>query len=303
MAIAQASKVVRRIGVLDPGTQGPENIRREAEALGKFGWVEGQNLYVERRSANGRSEALQPLAEELVRAKVEIILTGGTAATRAAMHATSTIPIVFCGTGDPVLLGLVASLVRPGGNVTGYSLASPEVSAKSLSLLKELLPGLQRIGVVSPAGSPYNRASRGQFEHVCQSLGLVPVFVEITDAGEIGSAIAQLQRQRAQALMLESVYSWDHEIVDAATKHGLPTMTDGGELARDGALISYSSTQVEGARLCSEYIDRILRGAGPADLPVQQPRKFELAINLKTAKALGLTIPKELLLRADQLIQ
>src|SRR5215469_9263971 len=174
IAIAQASKV-RRIGVLEPsaGPSTPDDLT-QAEALRQLGWVEGQNLHVERRFANGRLEALQPLAEELVRAQVEIIVTGGTPATLAAKRATTTIPIVFRAAGDPVLLGLVASLARPGGNVTGYSLANPEVTAKYLSLLKELLPRLQRIGVLWDAGNPYVRATRGQFEHICQSLGLVP---------------------------------------------------------------------------------------------------------------------------------
>ena len=305
-AIAQVSKV-RRVGVLEPGDEPdtPEWIWKQAEPLRALGWVEGKNLHVERR--NGRLEALQSLAEELVRARVEIIVTAGTAATLAAKRATTTIPIVFRSAGDPVLLGLVASLARPGGNVTGYSEANPEVTAKYLSVLKELLPRLQRIGVLWEAGDPYNPAARGQFEHVCQSLGLVPIIVEIGGAGEIGSAIAQLERQRAQALALQTGgFVWDHrfEIIDAATRHGLPTIADFGELVRQsGALIAYANSQVEEDRVRAEYIDRILRGAKPADLPVQQPTKLELVINLKTARALGLTIPKELLLRADEVIQ
>src|SRR5262252_4575843 len=174
IAIAQASKVVRRIGVLESGSpETPEDIYEQAKPLRQLGWMEGQNLRVERRYDNGRFEALQPLAEELVRAQVEIIVTGGTAATLAAKRATTTIPIVFRAAGDPVLLALVASLARPGGNVTGYSVANPEVTAKYLSLLKELLPRLQRIGVLWDAGNPYARAVRGQFEQVCRSLDLV----------------------------------------------------------------------------------------------------------------------------------
>jgi putative tryptophan/tyrosine transport system substrate-binding protein len=308
MAIAQASKVVRRIGVLEqsaPST--PEEIRKEAEPLRDLGWVEGQNLHVERRYANGRFDALQPLAEELVRAQVEIIVTGGTPATLAAKRATTTIPIVIRTAGDPVLLGLVASLARPGGNVTGYSHASPEVTAKYLSLLKELLPQLQRIGVLLPAGNPTNRSVQGRFENICQLLALEGAFVEVAAAGEIEGAMAQLVQRRAQALvLLADSFVWDHrfEIVDAATKHGLPTMADASEMARGaGALIAYSTTLVEQDRRRAEYIDRILRGAKPADLPVQQPTKFELVINLKTARALGLTIPKELLLRADEVVR
>src|SRR5215471_5155869 len=188
IAIAQASKV-RRIGVLDPDWDDPEWRRRQAEPLEKLGWVEGQNLHVERRFANGRLEALQTLAEELVRAKVEIIVTAGTPATLAAKRATTTIPILIRVAGDPVLLGLVASLAHPGGNVTGYSDAAPEVIAKYLTLLKELLPRLQRIGVLSEAGNPFTRAIRGQYEHVCKSLGLVPIIVEIGPADDPNGVI------------------------------------------------------------------------------------------------------------------
>lgn len=201
VAIAQLSKAVRRIGVLGPGApelDTSEWRRSQAEPLEKLGWVEGKNLQVERRYDNGRPEELQRLAEELVRAKVEIIVTSGTPATLAAMHATSTIPIVFRTAGDPVLLGLVASLARPGGNVTGYTEVVSEVTAKQLSMLKELLPSVQRIGVMWDAGNPYIRATRGQFERVCQSLGLVPIIVEISAAGEADGVIAQLVRKLYQ---------------------------------------------------------------------------------------------------------
>jgi putative ABC transport system substrate-binding protein len=305
VAVAQASKV-RRIGVLEIGEPDtPEYIRKEAEPLRALGWVEGQNLLVERRYANDRYEALQALAEELVRAKVEIIVTGTTSATDAAKRATTTIPIVF-GAADPVRFGLVASLARPGGNLTGVSLASLDVAAKQLSLLKELLPRLQRIGVLSLAGNPYNRAGQpGQLDDIYQSLGLVPIDVEIDAAGEIGGAFQQLVERRAQALVLSGGI-WEHrlEIVDAAMKNGLPTLAINPDIVREaGALIAYGPTDAEILRLRAEYIDRILRGAKPADLPVQQPTKFELVINLKTARALGLTIPKDLLLRADEVIR
>jgi len=307
IAIAQTAKVVRRIGVLEAGSPRfwtPEQLSAQAEPLRRLGWVEGQNLQIERRYANGRSEALQPLAEELVRAQVEIIVTAGTPATLAAKRATTTIPIVIRTSGDPVLLGLVASLARPGGNVTGYSDAGPETTTKQLSLLKELLPRLERIGVLWNKGNPYFRAFRGQFEHVCESLGLRPVIVEVA-AGEISGAVAALVHGRAQALWApDDLYEYRVEIVDSATKYGLPIMTDESSWVREaGALIAYSTTFVEQCRKRAEYIDRILRGAKPAELPVQQPTKFELVINLKTAKTLGLTIPPSLLLRADEVIR
>jgi putative ABC transport system substrate-binding protein len=309
MAIAQTSKV-RRIGVLELGpnmADTPEWLSKQAEPLQELGWVEGKNLHVERRYANLRIDALQPLAEELVHAKVEIIVTSGTPATLAAMHATSTIPIVFRTAGDPVLLGLVASLARPGGNVTGYFEVSSEVTAKYLSVLKELLPRVQRIGVLWEAGNPYIHATRGQFERVCQSLALVPIIVEIGGADEANGVTAQLVRQRAQVLVMSSGLGWSYdqieEVVGFATKQSLPTVSDDSDIARHGALMTYGATWDEQHHRRAEYIDRILRGAKPADLPVQQPTKFELVINLKTAKALGITVPQSLLVRADEVIR
>jgi putative tryptophan/tyrosine transport system substrate-binding protein len=188
-----------------------------------------------------------------------------------------------------------------------YTEADLEAVSKYLSLLKELLPRLHRIGVLQEAGNPYNRVARGQFENICQSLDLEAVVVEIAVAAEIAGVIAQLARQHVQALVLEnSPFAFKHrlEIVDAATNHGWPTMAEDASMVREGrVLIAYAATQVEQDQVRAYYIDRILRGARPADLPVRRPTKFEMAINLKTARALGLTIPKGFLLRADEVIQ
>ena len=304
--IAQASKV-RRIGILYAGVPlTPGEIRDVSDYFRELGWVEGRNLHIEWRYANNKAEALQALAEELVRANVEVIVTRGTPATLAAKRATTRIPIVF-GAGDPVQLGLVASLARPGGNVTGYSQAKREQAAKYLSLLKELLPSIRRVGVFEYSGNLSFRATRGQFEDSCRLLGMEPVFIEIASANEIESAISQLPRQRVEALVLRAdVFVYEHrfEIGSAALKHGLPTMSEIPDLVRDaGILASYSTAENEEDRRVASYVDRILRGAKPADLPVEQPTKFELVINLKTAQALGLTIPKDLLLRADQVVR
>ena len=236
IAIAQSTTVVRRIGVLEVGVpDAPEDIRRAGQPLRELGWVEGKNLLIERRYANGRTEALRPLAEELVRAKVEVIVTGGTPATLATKRATTTIPIVFRAAGDPVLLGLVASLSRPGGNVTGYSLIGPEVTAKSLTVLKEVLPGIQRIGVLEVSSNPYFRAARGQFQHACQSLGIDPIFVEIVAADEIDGAIAQIARQRAQALFLVGdSFVYDHRLQITAAGVEAP-LADNGRAIRAAA--------------------------------------------------------------------
>jgi putative ABC transport system substrate-binding protein len=308
LAIAQGSTVVRRIGQLNPGVPGsPEELRMAEETLRELGWVEGKNLRVERRYANGRIEALNALAEELVRAKVELLVTSGTPATIAAKRATTTIPIVFTSAGDPVLFGLVASLARPGGNVTGLSIADPEVTAKSLSLLKDLLPNLRRVGVLESSANPYYRAARGQFEQTCRLLDLAPVFVEIATAGEIVDAIAQMARQHVQAVLITSdsmLINNGFQIVDAALKHSLPTMGSGADFVRQGgALVTYSVTLYELLRRRANFIDRILRGAKTADLPVEQPTHFALVINLKMARALKLRIPQSILQRADEVIE
>ena len=272
----------------------------------ELGWVEGQNLIVERRYANGRVELLQPFAEELVRLKVEIIVTGGTAATLAAKNATTTIPIVFTAAGDPVHTGLVASLSRPGGNITGYSIISPEIDAKRLDLLRELLPGLQRVGVLQNSTNPYYRAVRKEFEQACRSLGLQPIIIEVATAGELESAIAELAGRRAQALFVQGDGLFDDNrvpLMSAALRYALPTLAVGKKMLEAGALVSYAATDAEQIQRYAAFVDRILRGAKPADLPIEQPTKFELVINLKTAKALGLTIPQSLLLRADEVIQ
>jgi putative tryptophan/tyrosine transport system substrate-binding protein len=307
IATGQAPRV-RRIGVLEPGIpETPDAIWSQAKPLRELGLVEGQNLLVERRYGNEEREALQPLAEELVRARVDIIVTAGTPATLAAKHATTTIPIVFRYAGDAVRSGLVASLARPGGNVTGYSGESTELAGKQLSLLKDLLPQLRRVGVLEPVGNPYFRQLLRQFQQVCQSLGLEAVAVEITPASKIDAVIAELVRQHAEALVVPSqgaASQYRLEIFEIATKYGLPTMSNNDYMVQEGgALITYSPTSDEQDRIRAYHIDRILRGAKPADLPIRQPTKFVLIVNLKTARALGLTIPTELLLRADEVIR
>jgi putative ABC transport system substrate-binding protein len=305
-ASAQTSTTVRRIGALFPSAQQTQaDLEVEDAALRALGWVEGKNLLVERRYAE-RAELLRPFAEELVRLKVEIIVTWGTAATLAAKRATTTIPIIIGSAGDPVTTGLVASLARPGGNITGFSIVGPEIDAKRLALLRELLPGLQRVGVLEDSTNPYHRAVRKEFEQACRSLGLQPIIIGVAAAGELENAIAEMARRRAQALFVQR----DDLFVDnrvplmsAALRYALPTLAANKELVENGALVSYAHTQEEQNRRWAGFVDRILRGAKPADLPIEQPTKFELGINLKTAKALGISVPRTLLLRADEVIQ
>jgi putative tryptophan/tyrosine transport system substrate-binding protein len=305
-ASAQTATTVRRIGVLSADARPTPALLQQIYApLSELGWTEGKNLVIERRDTNGRADLLQPFAEELVRLKVEIIATSGTDATLAAENATTTIPIVITSAGDPVRAGLVASLARPGGNITGFSIVGPELDAKRLTLLRELLPGLQRVGVLENSTNPYYRAVRKEFEQACRSLGLQSIIIEVAAAGELETAIAELARRRAQALFVQgdNLFSVNRvAIMSAALRYGLPTI-GAREMLEAGALVSYAHNQAEQYQRYAGFVDRILRGAKPADLPIEQPTKFDLVINLKTAKALGITIPQSLLLRADEVIQ
>jgi putative ABC transport system substrate-binding protein len=304
---AQIAANVRRIGWLSPGEPwAPAVIEGRYPPLKELGWVKGQNLLIEERYANNKAELLRPLAEELVRLNVELIVTEGTDATRAAKNATNTIPIVMYSAGDPVRTGLVASLGRPGGNVTGYSIVGTERDAKSLSLLRELLPGLQRVGVLTNSVSSYSHTLRQDFEQACRSIDIQPIFVEVAAASELAPAVADVARQRGQALIVQNdrlFYDNRVEIMRTAMSHALPTQAEGKEFLEAGALVSYSFSLVELRRRGAAFIDKILRGAKPADLPIEQATQFELGINLKAAKALGITVPQSLLLRADVVIQ
>jgi putative ABC transport system substrate-binding protein len=306
---AKTPTTVRRIGILSPGAPPtPAELQEEyarIASLRALGWVEGRNLLVERRYAE-RDDLFRPLAEELVRLKVEIIVTDGTTAALAAKNATTTVPIVMYTSGDPVATGLVASLARPGGNITGFSLAGPEINAKKLALLRELVPGLQRVGVLENSTNPYYRAVRKGFEHTCRSVGIQPVFVEVAAAGEMESAIAEMARRGAQAVFVnrDSLFYENRVLLmSAAVKHALPTIAAFKNMLEGGALLSYSNTIAEQNQRHAAFIDRILRGAKPADLPIEQPTQFELGINLRTAKALGIKIPSSLLLQANEVIQ
>ncbi len=305
---ARAAKAkVRHIGWLSPGEAYTPAQRQEFWAPARdLGWIEGQNLIVEYRYAGGRVELLRPFAEELVRLKVEIIATQGTDATLAAKNATSSIPIVFTSAGEPAGAGLVASLARPGGNVTGLSLMSQGTDAKRLSLLRELLPSAQRIGELVDPANPFVRTTRDEYEQVYQSLAMRPIFIEVTTAGELENAVAEVARRGGQALVVRAgllFYPNRVTIMSAALRHALPTFVGGRPYLDAGGLLSYSPDPTEQTRRFFAIIDKILRGSKPADLPVEQPTKFLLEINLKTAKALGLTIPQSVLLRADDVIQ
>jgi ABC-type uncharacterized transport system substrate-binding protein len=307
-ASAQTKTIVRRIGYLASAARWPPpGEPGELYApLRELGWIEGQNLLVERRYANGRAELLQSLAEELVRLKVELIATRGTPAAVAAKNATTSIPIVMVSAGDPVRTGLVASLARPGGNITGYSTVSPELDAKDLSLLRETLPAAQRIGVLVNPNNPISAVRQQESDQVYRSFGMQPIIIAVTRESELENAVAEIARQRAQALMVvDDPLFFVHRvrIMNAALRYSLPTIVEDREMLKAGGLLCYAFSSPEQNRRVAAFIDKILRGAKPADLPIEQPTKFELIINLKTAKALGLTIPQSVLLRADEVIK
>ena len=301
-ALAQQPAKTPRIGLLDYAAFW-EPLR---QGLRKLGYVEGQNIAFEYRPTEGRRERLPDLAAELVRLKVDVIVTFGTPATVAAKQATTTIPIVMVGTGDPLRTGLVASLARPGGNVTGNTILGAELSGKRLELLKEALPKVSRVALL---WNPTNPNQVVHFEDIqvgARALGVTVQSVKVSSPDEFESAFAAMMRERPDALYMtaDPMHQFHvGRIIDFAAKSRLPAMYQVPENAVAGGLMAYGASLPELFRRAALYVDRILKGAKPPDLPVEQPTKFELVINLKTAKALGLTIPPSLLLRADHIVE
>jgi putative tryptophan/tyrosine transport system substrate-binding protein len=276
------------------------------EILRELGWVEGENVVFERRYAENRLERLPELAADLVRLKVDVIVATGTLAPLAAKRATSTIPIVMTGAGDPLGTGLVDSLARPGGNVTGMSLMVPELGGKRLELLKELLPRLARVAVLWNAANPYSALVFKQVQAAGTILGIEVQSLEARQPDDFDGAFETVRRQHPDALMtVEDPLTINHRkrIADFAIGQLLPTLQGFREFVAAGALMSYGANVIDLARRAAGYVDKILKGANPADLPVEQPTKFDLVINLTTAKTLGLTVPPSLLARADEVIE
>jgi putative ABC transport system substrate-binding protein len=275
------------------------------QRLRELGWSEGRNVAIEYRWAEGRSERFAEIAAEFVRLKVDVILTHNTPPALAAKQATSVIPIVFATAGDPVGSGIVASLARPGGNVTGLSSQAPDAAGKKLELLGELIPGLHRLAILADVNNPYAALDVGEVRGAARTLGLEVSTFEIRLAGDIDAAFEAL-KGRAQALYVVAVpllFVNRVRINALALAARLPTMHGVREYVEAGGLMSYGPNWPDMWRRAADFIDKILRGAKPADLPVEQPTKLELVINLKTAKALGLTIPPAVLARADEVIE
>jgi len=308
-AEAQPAGKVWRIGLLDSGASDPSSgVRWKAfrARLRELGYVEGQNVVFEPRWGNGQVARLPSLAAELINIKVDIVVTASTEAAFAAKQATSSIPIVTATGVDPVGLGLVASLARPGGNVTGVISISAELGGKRLELLKQLIPRASRIAILH---DPDNRASgldMRNTESAARPVGVVVHGVGVRGPKDFEAAFLAITRARAEAVMLlgSTEFIADRRrLAELALMHRLPMMAIAAEYAQAGALASYGTDYLELFRRAAEYVDKILKGAKPADLPIEQPTKFELVINLKTAKALGLTIPPSVLGRADQVIE
>jgi len=301
-ARAQQPKVYR-LGYLAPAPI-PHLKNALFGALRDFGYVEGQNLKVEYRYGEGK--ALDALAAELVELKPDLIVTVASSQALAAKRATTTIPVVMATAGDPLRLGVVASLARPGSNVTGVTLYGTELSAKRIELFCEAVPGIKRLACLANAKNPYGQVLWQEAEPAARALGLEPILFQLQELGDLPATFGEMEGKEANALIVFSdalFNSARRQIVALAAEHRLPAMYEGREFVEDGGLISYGPDIVEMTRRSAAFVDKILKGAKPADLPIEQPTRFELAINAKSAKALGLTLPPILLARADEVIE
>jgi putative ABC transport system substrate-binding protein len=307
-AEAQQPTKIPRIGYLGFGSPStiPTRIEAFRQGLRELGYVEGKNIFIEWRSAEGNADRLPSLAAELVRLKVDIIVTNGPYSTRAAKAATVTIPIVMAAVGDPVGDGIVASLARPGGNITGLSSVAPELSGKRLELLKEIVPKLSRVAVFGTSTNPGNAQNSREADIAAKAFGVKLQYIDLLSLNDIETGFRAASKGRADAILLlpgPVVNLRRAHITDLAMKSRLPAIYPQTEYTEVGGLMYYGTNTPDLFRRAATYVDKILKGAKPADLPVEQPTKFELIINLKTAKQIGVTIPPNVLVRADRVIK
>jgi putative tryptophan/tyrosine transport system substrate-binding protein len=290
-----------RIGVLVPAN--PEPFWTEFRSgLDEHGYAEGKNIAFEFRSADGKPQRLRGLADDLVRLKVDIIVASLTPAVTAARQATTDIPIIMAAAADPVATGLISSLARPGGNITGLSNASSERYVKLLELIPEALPSAQRVAILLNAASPFSGPLVEQLENAGRTLAIGVQVIKLRGADEFGAAFSAIEKERADVIILQASLP-RRPALDLAMKHHLPLIGASRPIAEAGGLIAYSANQNDLYRRAAYYVDRILKGTKPAELPVEQPTRYELIVNLKAAKALGITMPATLLARADEVIE
>jgi ABC-type uncharacterized transport system substrate-binding protein len=300
---AQPPAKLPTVGALVLGSTDPEQFWREfRQGLRELGYVEGQNIRFEFRSAQGQADRLPELATELVRRKVDVIVTWFTPPTQAAKQATHDIPIVMADTGDPIGTGLVASLPRPGGNVTGIASVSAELAGKSVELIRDMLPSARRVAALANATDPFSKPFLEQIKLGGEATGTTINPVSIGGSEEFEAAFAAMEKDRPDAVIVQPSLP-SKRAAELALKQGVPAVSVPRWFAEQGGLMSYSPRYADLFRNAAVYVDKILKGAHPADLPVEQPTHFELVINMKTAKALGLAIPESFVLRADQVIE
>ena len=308
-AAGQQSTLLPHIGYLSPTSPSvsPGRIAAFRQGLRELGYVEGKNIVIEYRYAEGKFDRLSALATELVRLKVEVIVTTGPTVTRAAKEATTTVPVVMTTDTDPVGNGVVASLARPGGNITGLSSVAPEQSGKQLELLKEIIPTLSRVAVFGTSSNPGNTQMLQEVELASRAFGVKLQHLEVRGLKGIESAFQAASKEQAEAVLYLVAGLVDAgqqtKVTELALKRRLPTMYRSRQYVEAEGLVSYGVSVEDLDRRAGTYVDKILKGAKPADLPVEQPTKFELVINLKTAKQIGLTIPPNVLARADRVIK
>ena len=308
VAEAQQAVKVYRVGWLVTGSPTTYGISLNAfrDGLQKLGYVEGRNIKIEYRWAEGNLERLPGLATELVRLKVDVILAGGTSGATAAKNATREIPVVMAGVGEPVEAGLVASLARPEGNLTGFSAVAPQSTSKRLQLLREAVPGIKRVAVVWNSTNSNAQREWSVAQETAKVLGLALVCHEARTLKELGDTLATVPRAHPDSMIVLNdpfVFTYRKSIAEAALRYRLPSVYGFREFVDSGGLMSYGANISQTYRRAASYVDKILKGAKPADLPIEQPVTFELVINLKTAKQLGLTIPQSVLLRVDEIIE
>src|SRR5262245_41096139 len=309
VAEGQQTEKIRRIGLLSAAISDPPTNDGFRQGLREHGYVEGQNLLIERRFAEGKNDRLSGFAAELVKLKVEVVVTVAPAAVLAAKKATASIPIVFTLVPDPVALGVVSNLARPGGNLSGFSQLTVELTGKRLELLKEAVPSLKSVVILTDSANPSKALVWKEAQIAAPRLGLEVRLIEVRDADELEPAFTTMARERARGVVLvPSSFLVSHgiQIAELATKSRLPVLSwtgSGSFWATSGALISYGPSTFDVLRRAGGHVAKILNGAKPGDFPIEQPTKFDLVINLKTAKALGLKLPQSVPGRADQVIE